>query len=355
VVTREQVELGWWPASRISELQSFLDAEWKRGHVLAVDEELLRWQHPRNDEELAVVGATHEDRLVGILGVVPVAFCVRGSRVAGAWLTTWVAAADWRRRQLGLRLLDFVLHEHDFVGTVGGNETTTHILAALSFHIRPSVPRWVLALTPESLARLVGVDARSIPFSRASGAFLDPVVEEWSPALAECWDETWNERLAGSVVGTCRDAAYIERRYAEHPRFDYTIRLATGSDSRARALLVHRLEAVRGADATVIRVVEALGDESALHVLAQRLAEDGRASGVAFADFYCTTGRWVPSLARAGFVPEESLPLAFPSRLQPLEAGSRPLAAAFRLAGGAGELGEDLYCTRSDADQDRPS
>nr|MBA3347678.1 hypothetical protein [Actinomycetota bacterium] len=124
-------------------------------------------------------------------------------------------------------------------------------------------------------------------------------------------------------------------------------------------LLVHRVETVRDLDVQVVRVVEALGDESAIAALAGELARESTAAGVAFADFYCTSGRFAAGLERAGFVAESSLATPFPGRFQPLALGSAPLTAALRLhAGDAGAdpfAGEGVYFTRSDCDQDRPS
>jgi hypothetical protein len=88
---------------------------------------------------------------------------------------------------------------------------------------------------------------------------------------------------------------------------------------------------------------------------------EARESGVAFADFYCT--KRVEGLGTAGFHIEQLHDTSFPIplRLQPLEAGGRPLNVALRLPPAArGMLREHfsldaLYVTKSDADQDRPN
>src|SRR5688572_1211607 len=103
----EGVEIDWLPATRTSELQSFLGAEWKAGHVLATNERLLRWQHPRRDDELSFVAASMDSELVGVLGVIPADVGVRGERFRGGWLTTWVVVPAARRHRIGLRLLEF--------------------------------------------------------------------------------------------------------------------------------------------------------------------------------------------------------------------------------------------------------
>lgn len=354
------VRLDWWPSAEVSELQEFIDAEWRAGHILARDEELLRWQHPRSDDELSVVGATEDGTLVGIVGVIPVGLCLHGARLPGAWLTTWVVTPSARRQRVGLHLLDFVLERHGFVGTIGGNETTMKILSALRFHTRPAIPRWVRTLDAGALARL-GVapglhGAGSDDTEPVAGPFS---VRDWSSGDADRWDWYWRDRMAPEVVGVWRDAAYLTWRYLSHPRYRYRIRVAEGKDGAPKALLVHRLEPVRDMNVTVVRVVDALGDVDAVACLAYDLVRIGRERGAAFADFYCTSVRFAAGLGAAGFYPESALDVALPSRFQPLAPGSWPLTAALRLSAEDDSstvfAGDDVYFTRSDCDQDRPN
>jgi GNAT superfamily N-acetyltransferase len=346
-----EVEIGWWPLDRAPELQAFVDAEFRTGHVLARDGELLQWQHPLDAERLSVAGATVDDELVGILGAIRFEASVRGDRVPGVWLTTWATAPAWRSQQVGLRLLEFVAASAPVAGTVGGNDTTIRILAALRYDVCRSMPRWVLPLDAVALARL-GVRTTAAEPARAD-ADVD-VARSLSPALADAWDETWATRVAPSVVATWHDASYVRRRYLEHPRFRYDTRWAV-EDGVPTALLVTRLERVADVDASVLRVLEAIGDRRAVAALATQAARDAAAAGAAFADFYCTSERFAAPLVEAGFAPDET----FPNRFQPFEPRPRPLSIALRLADETttrGVLaGGDAYFTKSDCDQDRPN
>ncbi|MCP9485395.1 MAG: GNAT family N-acetyltransferase [Gaiellaceae bacterium MAG52_C11] len=347
------LEIDWLPSSRIGDLQAFLEAEWRAEHVLARDAELLRWQHPRGDDELSFVAATERGELVGVLGVIPVEFGVRGDRLSGAWLTTWAVTPAARARRVGLQLLELALECHDFVGTIGGNATTMTILGALRFQTRSAVPRWIRPLDRTELAHFVG-EIPDAPESPAGDGF---TVREWRAADASDWNLYWEGTLASRLVGVCRDARYLEWRYLSHPRFDYRVEIAEAQTGEPAGLLVHRLERASGGEMTVLRIVDALGEGLAVAALALHVAERGRRIGAAFADFYCTSQHAARPLETAGFVAESALGLEFPSRFQPFEPGSRPLTAAFRLASQNTEqlTGSDVYFTRSDCDQDRPS
>lgn len=350
------VEIGWWRSSRIRELQAFVASCWAPGHVLARDERLLRWQHPRGDDEISIVGATSGGSLVGILGVIPVEFDVLGDRRSGGWLTTWYVMPASRRDGVALRLLEFALERHEVVGTVGGNETTLRILRALGFAACPSVPRWVRPVRRDRVARLVDGAAPPAPPVRRGGE----AGVGFSPDVAERWDDAWSSRFAPVLVGARRNAAYLRRRYVEHPTFRYRMRVALDPGGAAAALAVARTEEARGGDVRVVRVVEALGEPDALAPLLDGIAADADEDGAAFVDFYCTSARFAPALERAGFVPEEALDVRLPSRFQPLEPTPKPLTAALRLTPAADRRHDalrwdDVYLTRSDCDQDRPS
>lgn len=331
------IEIGWWPSEQILELQTFIGSEWRESHILARDERLLRWQHRRNERELSVAYARLDGGLVGMLGAIATDVSMRGARETGAWLTNWLVVPSARSQGVGLRLLRFVIDNHDFVGTVGGNETTLRILRTLRFDVTTSMPRWI---APD-------LSRDGVPST----------VYDWNASVAERWDEAWATRFAPTLVGTWRDAAYIGWRYADHPTFEYRIRVALDDAGAAVAIVVHRLETERDGTLTALRVVEALGEHAPLaRLLADALAEGGR-SGAAFADFYCTTERYAPALTRAGFRRENELERLFPSRLQPLEEAPRPISVAVSAATDGGTLLDsgDVYLTRSDGDQDRPN
>jgi hypothetical protein len=179
--------------------------------------------------------------------------------------------------------------------------------------------RWVRVFDPEGLRELLG-DQR---VARTEG----PV-----PA---------GEGSDG-FVGACRDAEFVRWRYREHPRFRYEV---------IEGRTAYRIEPVADSSATVMRIVDFLGDDR----LATRLAEAAERAGVVFADFACSSARFGRSLEGAGFERERAT--ALPARFQPLDFSDRPIVSCFW---GAPRLGidfaaGDLYVTRADSDLDRPN
>jgi hypothetical protein len=189
-------------------------------------------------------------------------------------------------------------------------------------------------------------------------------VVRWTPECAGPWDRYWQEQLAGTLVGTRRDAAYLRWRYVEHPRFRYELRLARRhTDESLLGIAVFRVEQVRNRSERVLRVLEFLALPEAEGTLAETIVQAGREQGVAFADFYCSSPRAARGLEGLGFrltLAEAGEP-AFPSRLQPLEGDHSGITALVRVQPGQRSnltrLIDDgrLYITKSDTDQDRPN
>jgi hypothetical protein len=306
------VRIDWARADEAPLVRELVDRWWKPGHVLARDEALLRWQYrfPGDDERLSVLLARVAGRPVGFLGIVQAPFCRRGELLPCGWLATWTVAEEARETQAGLALLMEALRSFDVVGCLGFNEQAEAIYRRLGFDVRTPLPRYV-ALEPR------GAPAAASPWDEAG------------------WDRCWKE-IAPSFVGTARDAAFLRRRYVEHPRYRYVLRCA------GNALVVHRVQD------GVVRFVEALGDADAAAALVGLALHE--AEGAWLADFTCVNEAHAEPFLRAGFVPEASLPEPPPDRFEPLGRSPRGLGGAFH-----GVRADEIYATRADGDQDRPS
>jgi GNAT superfamily N-acetyltransferase len=318
------VIVGWLASDRLPELQAFIDEHWRRGHVLARDVELLRWQHRRLSEpdRLSVLVAEDVGRLLAMLGWIEFDACVGEERVAGGWMTNWLVVPEARGRRLGLALVEWALEaKYELLGALAANTATRHVLGGYGF-AEIGMFRWVRVFDADALRELLG--GRELPRAEA------PV----------------EARRGTGFVGACRDADFVRRRYREHPRFRYEVVEDGG-------LAAFRLEQVAGSSAQVMRIVDFLGGEA----LAARLAEAAEAADVVFADFACTSARFGAPLEAAGFEREDRLPAALPGRFQPLDFSDRPIVSCFWAAPrlGVDFTGGDLYVTRADSDLDRPN
>jgi len=365
----------------------FIDAEWRAGHVLSRDEKLLRWQF---DCSLVpgwqragptVMLAWLGDAIVGMFGLTGCEMTLEGTPGSAVWLSHWFANPRYRRHNVAYGLLCAVLDLGlDVVATNGANPMATKLLRGVQFETVGAVPRWIGVVNASLTARLLadcneglGLDAAERICERyraetppsgsvASGSTVE--VLPWQDELATAWDHYWKEQVAGTIVGTVRDARFVRWRYVHHPRLRYEIRLAKcRSHGSVIGLAVFRVEQVRGRTEAVMRVVEFLGNPAAQTSLARAILQAAGELGVAYVDFYCSSATAARGLEEAGFKLEsitDDQP-AFPTRLQPLEKGHFCMTALMRLPSAMrGQINTlvragRLYLTKSDGDQDRPN
>jgi GNAT superfamily N-acetyltransferase len=285
----------WLPRERLGEVQRFIDERWRRGHVLARDEELLRWQHRRLEDRdsLAILLAEDAGELVAMLGLIEFEACLGERHGRGAWMTNWLVVPERRGEGVGAALVERACSEYDLVGALDANDATRRALAG-SFVERP-ILRWALPYDLDAM----------------------PAEPEWidSPAASPA-----------EFAGACRDEEFIAWRYRNHPRFEYTV--------------LDGFAAYRVAG-KVLRVVDFLGDEE----LAEQVAEAGRRAGAAYAEFVCHSAGYGSPLEAVGFRRAGGLP----SRFQPLDLAERPEISCFWGYEGS------LYVTAADSDLDRPN
>ena len=370
------MQIDWCPVDRVPELQAFIDTHWRRGHILARDADLLRWQyrHLDDSDHLSVLIAQEEERILGFLGRIPVGFSYYGERLPAIWLAMWMVVPDVRSRFVGLGLLrEINRHNFKIVGGLGLNENTGTIFPNRGFEVYEIIPRWVRVMFPPDLERILAQHPERYPseawkaWRRTAQSGVPPAVPtvrlvDWSEDVANRWDRAWRERFAPRLLGTWRDAEYLRWRYVDHPCFRYVLCFAENTANGALVgLLVYRVETVRNREEKVLRIVEFLSEEASASTLVRAVLDAEEALNVAFADFYCTSEAFAEPLEAAGFMQEDRMPAPLPHLFQPLDFGRTQLNGAFwvnpTLADNSHTFfrTRSLYVTSSDGDQDRPN
>ncbi len=351
------------PLDRLGEVQAFIDTHWRAGHILSRDAELLRWQHRAEGSKLAILIATDGTVIRGMLGLIPVAFNLRGRKLPGNWLALWATAKD-SPPALGVQLLGAAMRSGEFTGVLGANEAAMKVYRGLRWAAIDAVPRWIRIGSSDALQKLLGEQghrADDVPTAqRATAHTSTPSIVDATPQLLSAWDEAWTGRFAARMTGTWRDGSYLQWRYLDHPRFKYTTRFAVDAAGRIDGCLVYRVIEVPDRATCVVRAVEFIADGSAAGALAADLAQAADEADAAFTDFYCTASDVGGTLTEVGFVEEAAVGTAIPSLLQPIDLSRTRLTAALHVASNVLSestqlLSGELYLTRSDGDQDRPN
>lgn len=366
-------------------VMAFIHDYWANNHILSRSEALVRWQYDSSlrgdcdcESPPSILLAWSADRIVGMLGLTYIRWLQGGRTYCGAWTSHWFVAPEFRRSQLSLSLIRRAgQFGAELIGSVGINDLAMSLIKNIGYEPIDEIPRWVGVIDPIKTAALIGatnVDLRGDELlaacrARAVAPRADSQrvnawkIAEWTDADADDWNTLWHADLSANFAGPVRDAAHIQWRYLRHPTFQYRVLVARHrSTSNVGGIAVTRMETVKGRTERVLRVLELLTNgRDATDALLHQLVSDAGEAEVAFADFYCT--KRIEGLAEAGFHVErlQGNRFSIPLRLQPLEAGGRPLNAAVRLPSSLrGTLRQrlsqnELYLTKSDGDQDRPN
>jgi len=149
---------------------------------------------------------------------------------------------------------------------------------------------------------------------------------------------------------------YMKWRYLTHPVYAYQWICVYDEAGKLRAAGVYRVEESEGE--RTIHVVEFLGEGDAAIRLASALCEVMREQRASFLGFRCARRRSFEAWGHVGggLYASEDEDYELPSLFQPLVAQYRPLAWGHRLDRKLDSAAlTDLYVTRSDGDQNRPS
>jgi Acetyltransferase (GNAT) domain len=371
----------------IDAVRRFIDSYWRRGHVLARNASLLRWQFDQTRTKantlqgLSILLAWQGDQIVGMLGLIYFDFNIRGMVIPGVWLSHWLTIPESRADGAGLKLL-WAIHDlgYDAIFVLGINPTARKVYSALGFELLPCMPRWIGVFDVRKTARLLeGVSPRTkvknlddmcaqYCIDLGSKTSSDPNVNvvEGGESFAAAWDSFWTDDLAPTLLSPSKDSSYLKWRYIDHPTFKYEIRLALqGTTWKVLGLAVFRVEQIRERTERVLRVLEFLATPEAEDALAFSLIQAAQSHDAVFADFYCTSEKAANALERVGFRRHLAAEneTGFPALFQPMEAGHCEISGAFWLSAslrrklGLGKLlvCNDFYITKSDGDQDRPN
>jgi hypothetical protein len=347
-------------------LKAFLRDHWQAKHALVHSPTLLTWQHAspfRREwyaaDELSFVGAWHDNELMVILGEIPVPLTVRGARAKGSWLAVWKNRSTQDHAGLGLSVFERLCRRPDFVCGIGINAAVVPAYKLLRFRLADDVPLQ-LVVNPERSGRLVQRKStwnasRADRFFPRAPAPSAQVVHQ--PVSRAVWEPFW-ERQRTRLIGVDRTFEYIQWRYLDHPHYRYDWLQILDQGGRVAAVAVYRVEHVLEVDETVIQAVELLGDEDARPLAAAALCDELRRRGASLLNFRCPHRATLESwrTAGGGIYAKDDPDLEVASLYQPVVNAYRPLVWGYRTSSALPELQrDDLYITRSDSDQDRPS
>jgi hypothetical protein len=164
------------------------------------------------------------------------------------------------------------------------------------------------------------------------------------------WSEAVRTGSLADVFANSRprkSVDYVVARYVEHPEYRYRVEVVTDA-GRPRSVVVWRR--VDTDDASVLRIVDVIGDDEVLGACRSLFLERLRGEDAEYIDVY-HHGLLGAALARAGFLDRHEQPgLIVPCYFEPFLRQNVEIDFAVS-SSGAGKV----RLLRGDSDQDRPN
>jgi hypothetical protein len=320
----------------VEPIRRFIDAHWKKGHILARDAEFFAYEHVLgNRVNFALAIDKARGNIAATLGFLK---SVERYEGADAFTVIWKVEERSGDTTLGLRLLHYVERELGFasVSSVGINAATVPIYRHLGFEVGALRHHYMLNPSARAftVAKIVGPPTRG-RMSRHGGG-----LREFTT-----YDELRSRLVVEDICGVPRkDGWHVRRRYFEHPVHSYR---AFGIEvgEQVRALLIVREVSANGGK--VLRIVDVIGDDRALAGVGRALLDLVIAGGYEYVDLY-EHGLDAGAVAAAGLTlrtPED--PNVIPNYFAPFVQQNVELLFFTSLAG--------ARFLRGDGDQDRPT
>jgi hypothetical protein len=321
----------------IEVVMAFIDQHWRKGHVLATSRKLMDWQYKQPGGQYNFVLALEGDKLLAILGFIPVDRYDPALRYrAAVWLALWKLRSDVKVAGLGFRMLRFLENAHGTktVAVNGINAAHPPMYHALGY--RTGFLRHFYLFNPyiASIELAVVDPAIAVALPQAG----DATMQEMSPQSLQ--------QLNWPPENQNKSPVYFAERYLRHPFYRYQVLLFTHGS--LQALLAMRV--ARNGNTAALRIVDFLGNVNVLAQIGGCLAELMQQQAAEYVDFL-NSGIPLDLLAQAGFAELDiDGPIIIPNRFEPLDRKNHRVLFAIKTS----DTSEPLIF-RADGDQDRPN
>lgn len=349
------------PREYLADLVQFIRQNHGEEHVMTLPIMLDYYFKDLENSNYNIVCALEAKRIVGILGYVPSKIRWGGTTIEGVWTSHWTVDSAYRHG-IGILLMKRLQELYSIILGQGANQLNKSLVTKMGHHFLDAIPRSVKIYNQKRLNKI---------FPKHNLHELGPSSEHEKPGLESLGFEDiqlteyvsesnfkpdW-EHYKYNQYGTLRDYSFLKKKYLQTPAFRYEFCLFENRDKPY--LLVFRLERTSGRSVfNCIRIVEIIipDDHQApiiLGAMLMYLDSFAREHDVTFSDFYCTNVELHKHLQLFGYASDVNHIL--PNLLNPIVERPRDQNVELFLRDGTSPSWDELYITKSDGDQDRPS
>lgn len=318
----------------IDAVMKFIDAYWRKGHILGANKEFFMYEHLYGEDVTYVLSVDDDENIEAILGYIPY-----GKQNRDVMTVLWkVGKAS--APMLGIQLLEYLISNCDvrIAASPGINTATIGIYDFLHY--------------------LTGKLKQYYRLNRNIREYqIAKIVDDTIPevhCVDECFFHKYNsfqeleEEFSFSDYykmnpKPMKEAWYFEKRYFNHPIYQYQI-YGVGTAKKATTLLVMR--EVFAEDHKIIRIVDVLGNYDNLQCITQDIDELVMNNNYEYIDFY-EHGLSENLLKNAGFTDRDKTANIIPNYFEPFVQENVDIYFF--------STDPEIVLFKADGDQDRPN
>lgn len=318
----------------IPRIMQFIDEHWKRGHILARDRAFFEWQYMDGDKVNVFLGIDDASGTIyGIHCVIVYSQCPNPDISGSIWKTI-----KSNNPVLGMELSSYAyeqLHAR-YSCSAGLSKKAIRIWKMLDMN--PVSMDHYYRLTDREEYQIAKVESKRIPEVEETGYEIVAIdsIEEMKHIISE-------RELANHIMS--KDYAYIQKRYFDHPIYQYDMWKILDPNGISHSILITREEAVQ--NRKVCKIIDFYGKLSDLGQITPALDQLMKEREYEFVDVY-SFGVPPELYEQAGFMRcETDSENIIPNYFHPFEQKNVDLDLINPMI-------EGLRLFRGDGDQDRP-
>ena len=316
----------------IPSIMQFIDAHWKKGHILATNRSFFEYEFVYGDTVNFVVSENEQGKLDGIEG-----FLVYAKKNRFVFPVVWKVIQN-ANPMLGVEILQYIRENTDAccIASPGINPKTIGIYHFLGI-ATGLMTQWY-RLNKRDKYEIALVENREIPgVTREKGklVYLDSFQE-----LSEVFNF---QEYYDSHPKPCKEEWYIEKRYFHHPIYQYRV-YGISTEGKIDALLVFRVQEYQSQRA--LRLVDVIGEYSRLYDVTWDIDRLMVELDVEYVDLY-ETGLSKKNLEQAGWLTVKNSGNIIPNYFYPFVQKNIDIYYMSQ--------DSDIVLFKADGDQDRPN
>lgn len=236
----------------IPDVMQFIDENWKKGHILAVDREFFEYEMVVDSLVNVLIAKDKKNGIIeGMLGFLP---CSRDKEKLDIWGVVWKTVPQ-AMPMLGMELkkrLMVIIGARTDLG-VGANPRTSVPLLGRIYHYYTAKMKHYYRLADINEYKIAKVEERNIAEYETfeSISVIELLNEE---QLSDFFDFAVVENVI-----PYKDCWYYNKRFFNHPIYKYNLWGIEDSKNKKRAVMVTKIQECNGS--TAVRIVDFLGEQ----------------------------------------------------------------------------------------------